>query len=47
MIPRQWTEGMSTIEVLIVFLAACASKREIRRLAAFFEEFSKTAERGP
>lgn len=41
MIPREWTKGMSMIEVLIVFLAGCASRRELRRLARFFQEFSK------
>lgn len=41
MIPRAWTEGLSLIEVLIVFLAGHASKRELRRLAAFFQEFSQ------
>jgi len=41
MIPSEWTKGLSTIEVLIVFLAACASKRELRRLARFFQEFVK------
>lgn len=41
MISAELTKGMSTIEVLIVFLAGCASKRELRRLRAFFEEFVK------
>lgn len=41
MIPRKWTVGMSRIEVLIVLFAAHTSKRELRRLAAFFQEYSK------
>ena len=41
MIPAKWTAGMSRIEVLIVLFASHASKRELRRLAAFFQELSK------
>jgi hypothetical protein len=41
MIPASLTKGMSTIEVLIVFLAAHASKRELVRLKQFFEGYEK------
>ena len=41
MLSATLTEGMSTIEVLTVFLASLATKRELRRLALFFSEFAK------
>lgn len=39
MIPSALTEGMSTIEVLVVLLCAQASESEIKRLRAFLEEW--------
>lgn len=41
MIRSELTEGMTSIEVWIVMLAGLATKRELRRLAQFFLEFSK------
>ncbi len=34
-------KGMSRMEVWIVYWAGCCTKRELRRLAKFFQEFSK------
>jgi len=35
------TKGMSRMEVWIVFWSALCSKRELRRLAVFFQERSR------
>lgn len=40
MIPAELTKGMSQLEVWIVMLAAFTSRRERRRLARFFQEFT-------
>lgn len=47
MIPRCLTEGMSTIEVLVVLMAANASQPEVERLRDFFIEWATSRPSAP
>lgn len=42
MIPSHLTEGMSTIEILVVLCAANASPDELARLRDFFNRYNPT-----
>lgn len=44
MISSTLTQGMSTVEVWIVMLAANATERELCRLRKFFNEFAGDGE---
>ena len=41
MVSSKLTEGMSTVEIWVVMLAALASRKELLRLAAFFQEYAR------